>query len=74
MIVEFTERELSLVVDSLRQTEQRSRIGFSRTLQRKMDVLSPEELIEKVKNASSVFKEFVELRAKLGDSRPVKLD
>ncbi len=70
MVLELTDREVKLLIESLRINERNSRQGFGRSLAGLSD---QEAAKEKCERAFTVFKEFEYLRLRLGDSNPVSI-
>ncbi len=74
MTIELNEREVNLLVQSLRGNEKNSRKGFADWMARNLDTVGDATWTKKTVSAVSVYKELVALRAKLGDSEPVKIN
>lgn len=67
MSVEFTERQVALIVQSLRVNEKRSKEGFITWLAKNIDNAGTDEYVEKCKSASAVYNEMADIRKMLGD-------
>ena len=68
--VVLTDDDVSAILDSLRETESRSRSGFARWVR---DNLNSQRLEERMKKAQSAIIRIQQLRNKLGDSSEVRI-
>lgn len=71
MTFEFTDREVQIIVESIRINEANSRVAFYRRVILSEGTAATDE---KVARAAKHFRDLVELRAKLGDTKPITLD
>lgn len=72
--LELTDREVELVLQGLRMSEKQSRTGFGRWVARNADIMTPEQMADRMSRYAVVMVEFVSLRAKFGDTEPVKTE
>lgn len=68
----LTEREVKLIVESLRGNEFNSRKGFGQWLAANVDGIGGDVWNEKTARAAASFKELATLQAKFGDVVPIK--
>lgn len=67
MNIELTDRQVKLVIESLRMNEKRSKEGFVNWLAKNIDIAGTDEYVEKCKKASAVYNELADIRKMLGD-------
>lgn len=72
--VVLTEEEVKFILDGLRMSEKHSRNSFAGWVSRNLTRVSTEDLTTKVMRARETFEKLASLRAKFGDTDPVKLD
>jgi hypothetical protein len=73
MTIELSDRELELIIQSMRSMERSSRNGFARRLVDRRTDVDDSELLEKIKRARLVHEEMASLRVKLGDNSNIKV-
>lgn len=71
MNIELTDRQVALIVQSLRVNEKRSKEGFVSWLAKNIDIVGTDEYVDKCKKASAVYNELADIRKMLGDDEVV---